>query len=675
MVLVRRSANQIIRRLADLDRRGKVSLQIAADTSLALGCCVMAMVIRLEDLSFLVEPQVWLVFAVGSAAAVATQWRCGLYRTLVRYLTGNVLGAIGRGAVAFVTVMLLLSTVLGGAIPRSVPILAGCLLLMTISSLRFFIKQAFQEPLHVSKRPVAVYGAGEAGLELVNLLHHGRHYAPIAFIDDDKELHGLLIGGCRVYPASALPELVESAGLDSVLLALPNINPGRRRQILAQLEKLPVEVKTIPSMSEVVSGKSKISELRHINPDELLGRDPVPPDQKLLGQNINNKVVMVTGAGGSIGSELCRQILDQKPAALLLFEISELALYTIEDELLEKSRRLELGSKIIPILGSVRDQSRIESAIKAFKVQTIFHAAAYKHVPIVEENVIEGIRNNVFGTLALARVAEEQSVDNFVLISTDKAVRPTNVMGATKRIAELVCQGFAQKSSHTVYSMVRFGNVLGSSGSVVPRFMAQIESGGPVTVTHPEITRYFMTIPEAAQLVIQAGSMAKGGDVFVLNMGEPVKIADLAAAMIKLHGMKPYFVDGECDEADQGDIQIQFVGLRKGEKLYEELLIGNDPKPTEHPRVMSASEVSVPFIDLMATLTRLKHACDNSDIPEISSILKKMPLDFTPRDTHFNDLIWNASFGRRDSHKVMDFPSGAAAVYSNALELSLRRGL
>lgn len=653
---MRRLIHDFVKRLARMSRPSKIAIQIAADSAVLLGCFIFAMAIRLESIAFASDPKAWLAFAPSAAAALATFGLSGLYRTLVRFLTGRIIVAIGRGVAVLAFMMLLLNAFGVAGVPRSVPIMTAAFALLSIGGFRFLVRQIFRGPLQLSKRPVAIYGAGEAGLELLNSLFHGRDYAPIAFIDDDRRLQGLIIGGCRVYPPSALPQLKSSVELDAILLALPNIGPARRREILRQLEALDLEVKTIPSLSDIIGGKAKISQLRHISPEELLGRDPVPPDEQLLGRNITGKVVMVTGAGGSIGSELCRQILGQSPRALVLYENSELALYSIDAELTEAAKRLAATTKIIPILGSVQDEARLDEVMKAFKVETIYHAAAYKHVPIVEENVVEGIRNNVFGTLAVASLAHENGVERFILISTDKAVRPTNVMGATKRVAELICQSLAEQDTQTVYSMVRFGNVLGSSGSVIPRFTSQIEAGGPVTVTHPEINRYFMTIPEASQLVIQAGAMARGGDVFVLDMGKPVKIADLAVTMVKLHGLKPYFVDhaneGPCDD---GDIAIQFTGLRKGEKLYEELLIGNNPKPTAHPRVMTASEAYMPMSKLIEALNSLRHACEQFNVSQARAILERLPIDYTPTDNEIGDLAWIAS------HAVRTVERSAAA--------------
>ena len=466
----------------------------------------------------------------------------------------------------------------------------------------------------------------------------------MALLDDDPNLHGMSLGGLKVNPRDKLEELMDKTKAGMILLAIANIKPARRRIILEGMADLKVQIKTIPSMSELIAGNAGISDLRSIQPEDLLGREQVAPITDLIRKNITEKVVMVSGAGGSIGSELCRHILEQQPQSILLYEISEFNLYTIEAELSESARRLNLETVVIPLLGSVNNRSRLESVIAAYGVQTIYHAAAYKHVPLVEENVVEGILNNVFGTLTLASVSQDLGVLNFILISTDKAVRPKNVMGATKRIAELICQAYAQKSTSTIFSMVRFGNVLGSSGSVIPRFRSQIESNGPVTVTHKDITRFFMTIPEAAQLVIQAGAMGKGGDVFVLDMGEPVKILELAQTMIRLAGREPVIVnDLSLCTSQKHEIPIHITGLRKGEKLYEELLIGYDPSPTKHPRIMTASELSLPFDELMTRMDNLLLACRDRDLPNIFETLKDLPLDFIPAGVEIFDLTWNAT--------------------------------
>ncbi len=630
-----------IRRILLLSRPRKIALQITVDAGLIIASFLAAMIIRLESFRFLENERIWPPVLAALVATLVAFWLAGLYKSLMRFVTGKVMVAIAKGIAVFSPIMFFSNALLSAGIPRSVPIISGVFILISTGGLRFLMRHLFSAPLKFSKQPVLIYGAGHAGLELLNSLLHGRDYTPVAFLEDDISLQGLTISGCPVFSPDQIPFLCEETEAAVVLLAMPEITRNRRREIFEQLEKFNLEVKTVPGMSDIIGGKAKISELRNVTPEDLLGRDPVTPDLETLRRHIAGKVVMVSGAGGSIGSELCRQILEKDPTSLILYEISEFSLYSIEAELSEIAKNCGFKGQIVPLLGCVQNSDRLSAAIKAFNVQTIYHAAAYKHVPLVEENVVEGIRNNVFGTLAITRLAREHEVESVILISTDKAVRPTNVMGATKRLAELICQAFAEDCATTTYSMVRFGNVLGSSGSVIPRFSAQIEAGGPVTVTHREINRFFMTIPEAAQLVIQAGAMAKGGDVFVLDMGEPVKIVDLATAMIKLHGLVPYFVDHPEERSpDEGDIPICFTGLRKGEKLYEELLIGNDPATTEHPRIMTASEVSMPLRDLLPILDRLMAACMAFDIPEIRKLLQDLPLGYAPRQDELSDLLW-----------------------------------
>ena len=620
-----------IKRLAGLSRRAKIALQVFVDGLLVAFSFVAAMVFRVENTRFFSNPEVWQAIFLAVLAAAGAFAGLGLYRAMVRFITGKILLAVGKGAVISALALYFAGLLVGAGIPRSVPFIFAVFVFLSVGGLRFLARTLFRTPSHSHRRPVIIYGAGEAGLQLVNTLFHGRDYAPVALVDDDEDLQNLAVGGLRVYPPSQIPRLVGAMRAKTVLLAIPTLERARRREIVASLENLQVEIKTIPALSEIITGKAKISELRSVSPEDLLGRDPVAPDPELLGENITGRVVMVTGAGGSIGSELCRQILSQKPTALVLFEASEFALYSIEAELLSMADYLQVSTRIYPILGTILSSRRLEDAITAFGVNTIYHAAAYKHVPLIEDNVVEGIRNNVFGTLTVVKSAKKLGVDKLIMISTDKAVRPTNVMGASKRIAELICQAHASETSSTVISMVRFGNVLGSSGSVIPRFHEQIESGGPVTVTHKDITRYFMTIPEASQLVIQAGAMGHGGDVFVLDMGEPVKILDVAIGMVKLHGLTPYLVDKIDDVSpEKGDIPICVTGLRKGEKLYEELLIGNNPMPTRHPRIMTASEVSLSMDELMLVLDRLYEACETVDLPEIINILHELPLEYAP---------------------------------------------
>lgn len=617
--------------LATLNRRMKIALQLSVDALLIFSSFVAAMLFRLEDAAFIAQPKLWAVVSLAVFVSLATFSFFGLYRAMVRFITGKILLTVGKGAVIGSIALYLVSLGFDAWLPRSIPFIFAIFIFLSVGGLRFAVRTIFRNPIHVAKRPVVVYGAGEAGLQLVNSLFHGRDYAPVALVDDDPKLQNLGVGGLRVYAPDQIPRLIEQMGVKIILLAIPTLARARRREIVESLEDLQIEIKTIPAMTEIITGQAKISELRAVSAEDLLGRDPVEPDAELLSANVTGRVVMVTGAGGSIGSELCRQILSQTPKAIVLFEASEFALYTIDAELSAMATYLSLETKIHPILGTIQSRRRIEDAINAFGVQTIYHAAAYKHVPLVEDNVVESVRNNVFGTLQVVTTAKKLGVEKLIMISTDKAVRPTNVMGATKRIAELICQAHAAEETDTVISMVRFGNVLGSSGSVIPRFREQIERGGPVTVTHKDITRYFMTIPEASQLVIQAGAMGVGGDVFVLDMGEPVKIMDVAMGMIKLHGLIPYLVD-HPDQVlpDRGDIPVCVTGLRKGEKLYEELLIGNNPAPTQHPRIMTASEVSLPLTVLMPVLDRLYAACESVDLAQILGILQELPLDYQP---------------------------------------------
>ena len=442
------------------------------------------------------------------------------------------------------------------------------------------------------------------------------------FVDDDKKLHGQILNGLSIFDPEDLPNLINTLKIRDVFLAMPTLSRARRNQILNDIRALQVAVRTLPSISEIASGKIGVSDLRDLDLDDLLCREPIKPDERLLSKNITAKTVLVTGAGSSIGSELCRQILEARPKILLLLDQSEYALYSIHQELLGKHGDVP---SIIPLLGSVLNEQRVNEIMQAWSIDTVYHAAAYKHVPLVEHNPIEGIRNNAFGTLTMARLAKECDVKDFVLISTDKAVRPTNVMGASKRLAEMILQALAVGSKKTNFTMVRFGNVLGSSGSVVPKFREQIRNGGPVSLTHAEITRYFMTIPEAAQLVIQAGALSKGGDVFVLDMGEPVKIIDLARRMIELSG---FTVSDE--ENPDGDVQIEITGLRPGEKLFEELLIGNGAVSTNHPRIMCAHESFMHWNDLEPMLNKLDTQLSKNDSSASRSLLQDVVQDYKP---------------------------------------------
>ncbi|MDC0298118.1 polysaccharide biosynthesis protein [Akkermansiaceae bacterium] len=628
----------------DLNRKSKVLLLLCADTVLVICSFFMAMVIRLEEVSFFHDSRIWGAIMTTLVVTLVTFKALGIYSVVSRYITGKFLLVAGKGALLASLSLYLIGLLFEANLPRSIPIIFWVLVFLSIGGYRFFLRSVFRTGNRQNLRRAIIYGAGECGLELLNSLFHGRDLTAVAFVDDNPDLNGFSVGGIKVFLASNIGDLIRKKNVKVILLAMPTLSEGRRREIVNHLSPFGLEIKTVPKISKIVNGLAETSQLRVVSAEELLGREPVDPDLELLDKNIFGKAVMVSGAGGSIGSELCRQILQQKPAVILLFDNSEFNLYKIEEELSNDVVRLKLQTSIVPILGSVIDRSRVEGVIKTFEIETIFHAAAYKHVPLVEENVVEGIKNNVFGSLVVASAAKDLGVHNFTMISTDKAVRPTNVMGATKRIAELICQAYAAERSGTIFSMVRFGNVLGSSGSVIPRFRSQIKSGGPLTVTHKDINRFFMTIPEAAQLVIQAGAMGKGGDVFVLDMGQPVKILDLAETMVKLCGLKPVIVD-DLDQLplQSNQIAIHITGLRRGEKLYEELLIGRDPSPTTHPRIMTASEDYLPTKEITAWLDSLLVACDKADLPRIMVLLRKMPLDYEPTGEGIFDLTWSSN--------------------------------
>lgn len=635
--------SKVTAKLIGLTRFKKRVVQVLADIILMVACFWLAMILRLESTGFSANPQVWVAFLPVVPVTVLTFRQLGLYRSVIRYITGQVFRLITLGVLVSAITLFVSSQLFAAPVPRSVPGIYAVILVLAAGGLRFLFRTILRLPMVSKRTPVAIYGAGASGRQLLNALLQGREYTPLFFIDDDPSLYNTLVSGHRVFPPARIAELVRDYHIRSILLAIPSASQARRREIIAEIGLIGLEIKTIPGIADIVSGRATFSELRRVSPEDLLGRDPVPPRPELMSRNITGKVVLVSGAGGSIGSELCRQLIQQNPASLILLEVSEFALYTITTELREVVARVGSSLRVEPILGSVQNRDRVSSIIAAFGVQTIYHAAAYKHVTLVEENVVEGVVNNVFGTMVLAEEAAAHGVESFILISTDKAVRPTNFMGASKRMAELVCQSLTVAQDRTTFSMVRFGNVLGSSGSVIPRFNSQIQHGGPVTVTHREITRFFMTIPEAAQLVIQAGAMAKGGDVFVLDMGDPVKILDLAQSMIRLHGLKPYVIElSDLPDPLRGDIAIQIVGLNKGEKLYEELLIGNNPKGTGHPRIMTASEVSMTGEELQAVLERLQQACAAFDIPAIRQIFLDAPLGYQPNGPEIHDLTWNA---------------------------------
>lgn len=622
-----------------LSRITKRLVAMALDVCLCVATVWLAYYLRLDEWISLVSNDFWRPYwAIGVSVAVALPILIvtGAYRAVFRYAGWSAAMALLKAMVFYGLIYFFVFTIVGvQGVPRTVGILQPLLLLLAVlgsrALARYWLGDFYRNRLRQVRAPkVLIYGAGDAGRQLAISMANHTDLQVVGFVDDDRQLIGRILNGLPVYSADDLAHRVKQHKISTVLLAMPSITRDRRNHIVAAMEQNHISVRTLPSISDLAQGKVTVSDLRELEIDDLLGRESVPPNEDLLHQNITNKVVMVTGAGGSIGSELCRQIITQRPAKLVLFDLSEFALYAIEREL-ERSDDQRDGALIVPVLGSVLDTNKHLRLCQQHGVQTIFHAAAYKHVPMIEHNIATGVWNNVFGTLRLVDAACASGVETFVLISTDKAVRPTNVMGCSKRLAELILQAKHVLAKRlgiggTKLTMVRFGNVLGSSGSVVPVFREQIKNGGPVTVTHPEIIRYFMTIPEAAQLVIQAGAMGEGGDVMVLDMGEPIKIVDLAKRMIHLSGFS------HKDEANpDGDIEIRFTGLRPGEKLYEELLIGDNTLPTSHTRMLRAAEHALSWEELEPLLSELEVAVKNEDNDAIRALLKKAVPEFNPQ--------------------------------------------
>jgi FlaA1/EpsC-like NDP-sugar epimerase len=606
-----------------LPRRVKQMTGVAIDVLLSLLATWLAFSLRLDILHVPSGSQ-WLVYAAVSFLPLPIFVRFGLYRAVFRYSGYAALVATGY-AVFWYAVLLtlgLLALRIQG-VPRTLGVLQPVIFLLLVSIsralARFWLASAFSL-VQENRGRLLIYGAGAAGVETAAALSMSRQYKLVGYVDDDPGKAGSTLNGARVYAASRLPELIAEHAVTDILLAMPSASRERRFQILEMAKHLSVHVQTLPRLSDLATGRVTVQDIRELDVEDLLGRAPVPPRLDLLVNELQGQIVLVTGAGGSIGSELSRQILAQRPRQLLLLDHNEFGLYTIHQELLALARAAGWAPDVLPLLGSVTASAAMDALCARYRPTIVYHAAAYKHVPLVEQNPGEGIDNNVMGTLSVARAARAAGVRRFVLVSTDKAVRPTNVMGATKRMAELILQAFATDAvpGSTCFSMVRFGNVLGSSGSVVPLFRQQIARGGPITVTHPEVTRYFMTIPEAAQLVLQAGAMGQGGDVFVLDMGEPVKIMDLARRMVTLSGLSVR----DADRPD-GDIPITITGLRPGEKLYEELLIGDNPESTSHPRILRAREAQMPWQDLAAELDRLRQAIAAQDVAAMRAVLAR----------------------------------------------------
>lgn len=626
--------NSLLAKFLDAPRPIKRAISVAYDVTAISAAFYLAYVLRLSQLEFHFSSHELLCLIATIVISIAIFIRMGLYRAILRYMPPQAIVTILIGIVASSFAMIATGFYLHAFLPRSVPVIYCFIALFLIGLPRLLFRNLLQFFTPKGNTNIIIYGAGESGNFLASHLNKSIQYKAVAFVDDDNKLHGSNLRGIKVYSSNELPKLIRKFNAKKILLALDNSKQQQTINIVRALEKLPVQVQAIPPLNDLINGTATAEEFRSIQIEELLGREPVAPALSLLEINITDKVVMVTGAGGSIGSEICRQIIKLKPSSIILYERSEFNLYQINEELSSLSG--DNSTKIYPILGSINNQALLENIMKSFQVETLYHAAAYKHVPLVEYNILEGTNNNLFGTLKTAEAAIAAKVKHFVLISSDKAVRPTNVMGATKRLAELVLQAFSTRQNSTIFCMVRFGNVLDSSGSVVPKFREQIKHGGPITVTHPEITRYFMTMSEAAQLVIQAGAMAKGGDVFVLEMGEPVKIVNLATEMAFLSG---HSIKSKSNPA--GDIEILFTGLRPGEKLYEELLVGENCEGTEHPRIMRANEKAIPLPELEEYLAELQNHIEKFNHKALFETLKHSCVEFNAADGT-EDLLHHA---------------------------------
>ena len=609
-------------RVMSWPRLGKQLTVIVMDVVLALLATWLAFTLRLDTPHWPIGAQ-WYVYLLAAALALPIFIRFGLYRAIFRYTGLAALMTITQAVLLYgvaLFAILLWQRWLG--VPRTIGLLQPIIFLLLVGGsralARFWLADIGGRRI-ASEGRLLIYGAGAAGVQTAAAIANAHQFVLVGFVDDDVAKSGRSINGVTVHRPDRIADLVERRGVTDILLALPSASRGRRNEIIASLRSLPVHIRSLPGMSDLASGRVTVRDFNDLDIEDLLGRDAVAADPTVLARNIAGHGILVTGAGGSIGSELCRQILRERPRQLILLDHNEFGLYSIHHELLALCAVMHSPVQIVPLLGSVSNMRRLQEVCATYRPHCIYHAAAYKHVPMVESNPSEGVANNVFGTLNVARAALAAGVANFVLVSTDKAVRPTNIMGASKRMAELVLQALAAEAGNagTRFCMVRFGNVLGSSGSVVPLFRAQLASGGPLTVTHPEVTRYFMTIPEAAQLVLHAGAMAVGGEVFVLDMGEPVQIMQLARRMVELSGLRV-----RDDDAPDGDIAITITGLRPGEKLFEELLIGDNPSPTAHARIMKAHEEFFPWPELEQQLRILRAAVDASDVVGIKSVLQ-----------------------------------------------------
>ena len=616
--------------LLGADKRLKNALQIFFDALIILIALTAAVFLRIETLFFLAQPEFITCFAFVLFPTIFLFARMGLYRAFMRYVSTEIAVLVALGSGFSALALLVTSLMLVSFIPWTVTVIYAALLFILVCGSRFIIRALFRMGGSRKRKKLAVYGAGEAGVQILQSLRTSPDYRVRMVIDDNPKIRGQEIFGLRIMSFAEAAKKFEDFEIDTVLLAMPSMGSAARRKIFARVNEYALEVKTIPPVASLINGTAKITEFKDVAIEDLLGRERVAPLPDLMGKNIAGKTVLVTGAGGSIGSELCRQIIQLKPQKLLLLDVSELAIYTISEEI--EHHASKFGVELVSLVGSVQDRPFIAAAMRNHKIDTIYHAAAYKHVPLMEQNILQAVKNNTLGTMVLAEEAVRAGVASFTLVSTDKAVNPTNIMGASKRLAERVCQMMGIEQTKTRFSVVRFGNVLGSSGSVVPLFKKQIAAGGPLTLTHPDVTRYFMTIGEAVQLVIQASSLAKGSEVFVLDMGRPVKIRDLAFKMVQLSGLKPY-LEGEGDAAEnEGDIAVQITGLRPGEKMYEELTYGDNLVGTAHPRIMTVNEAAMTAKEMRIVAERLGALVAAEDQLGLTHTMTEIA-DYTPDET------------------------------------------
>ena len=641
---LQKSSNNII----SLHRYSKRTIAIITDMALCILCTWLAFVLRLEEIVRLNDFILYSAL-ISIVIAIPIFWFFGLYRTIFRYATISLVSTILVSLIIYGLIYFLVIGIYSiHGVPRTIGILQPMILFLAIISSRLGAKYIFTINIkkNSNKKKILIYGAGDAGRQLLIALENSLEFKVIGFLDDDEQLHSRVLLGKKIYSPLKLKNLIVTENVNLVFLALPSISRNKRNQIIERLNRYKLIVKTLPSISEIIDGRITISDIKDLNVNDLLNRDEVKPDIKLLNKSINSKTVLVTGAGGSIGSELCRQILKLKPNKLLLLELNEFALYKIYEELIAKNQNLE----IIPLLINVQNQKKLEKIFETFNVDTVYHAAAYKHVPLVEKNICEGVKNNVFSTLAIAEAAVKKKISNLVLISSDKAVRPTNIMGASKKLSELCMQGIYNhnNSISTNFSIVRFGNVLESSGSVIPKFKKQIKAGGPITLTHQDVTRYFMTITEAAQLVIQAGAMGKNSEVFVLDMGESIKIKDLIFKMIKLSGFTV-----KDSKNPTGDIQIKICGLGPGEKLYEELLIGENPQKTSHEKIQKAQDSFIPFDQLKIDLDNLFTLLEDNKVDEVKAMLNKLIPSFQSNSKIVDHIYYEDQLNLKSDNKIV----------------------